>query len=101
MKLYKYLVLAMLMAVSLSFVTEHTYAYFASSINTPVVSETTGTITVGTWQSVTVPAWDPNINYNPGDQVEYQGSIYESIKSGKGKEPAGKSNSTNFWIIVQ
>jgi chitodextrinase len=100
MKNIKYIVIALLMAISLSFVTEHTYAYFATSINAPANQDITGTIMVGSWQSVTAPAWDPNASYNTGDQVEYQGSVYEAIKSSKGKEPTGRPNSTNFWTLV-
>lgn len=101
MKIVKYLLLAMLMAVSLSFVTEHTYAYFASSISQPADQSGAAIVSIGDWQTVTAPAWDPNIQYNTGDQVEYQGSIYEALKKSSGKEPAGQPNSTNFWILVQ
>ena len=99
MKIIKYLILAMLMAVSLSFVTEHTYAYFASSISQPADQSGTAIVSIGDWQ--TIPTWDPNIQYNTGDQVEYQGSIYEALKKSSGKAPAGVPNSTNFWTLVQ
>ncbi|MCF7926197.1 MAG: hypothetical protein K9L74_01285 [Candidatus Izimaplasma sp.] len=67
-----------------TFVTDNSYAYWASSISS-TQQTTTGTVTVSSWNFI--PIWDSTTTYYSGDVVEYNGSYYEAKKTNTNEEP--------------
>ncbi len=92
MKYILKLSLIIVMVFTLSLTVDQSYAYWSTvdSANTDV----TGTVTLGTW----VAPWDPNVTYNTGDLVYYNGTVWVSLKtSNSGKEPSLSKPNSNWW----
>ncbi len=83
---FRTVAIMLIMVLTISGVTENSYAFWATNVVPPVSDTTTGTITVGSW-TTTIPTYDANTYYYVGDVVVYNGIYYTAKKEGYLKTP--------------
>lgn len=93
------IVAVLIMAISLAHLTDDSYAFWGSSIESSEITADAA-FSIGTWNENPYETWAQNITYYKNDIVYYNGNYYKARRTTTNLAPDSVWYSFFFWTQV-